>query len=123
MFGTPLISLLKCIQVTASRQISFTHGSRAVHFDISLLVSWIQVLTIFNYPRGGEHSQITLILGQMQGLKNCSILSVRLYYQRSAEHLSMCPVTLHALLHLANDIKKNGPPCYNWSFMIECWCG
>src|SRR5258708_1242566 len=35
----------------------------------------------------------------------------------------MCPVTLHALLHLANDIKKNGPSCYNWVFVMECWCG
>jgi hypothetical protein len=32
-------------------------------------------------------------------------------------------VTLHALLHLADDIEKNGPPCYNWSFVMECWCG
>jgi hypothetical protein len=58
IFGTPFILLLKCIQVTASRQISFTHGSRAIHINVSILVSWIQVLTIFNYPMGGQHSQL-----------------------------------------------------------------
>src|SRR5258706_262958 len=34
----------------------------------------------------------------------------------------MCPVTLHTLLHLADDIKQNGPLCYNWSFVMEHWC-
>ena len=48
---------------------------------------------------------------------------IRLYYQYNINHLSACPLTLHALLHLANDIKKNGPPCYNWSFIMEWWCG
>jgi len=30
---------------------------------------------------------------------------------------------LHALLHLVDDIEKNGPLCMNWSFVMERWCG
>src|SRR5258708_29443738 len=71
------------------------HGSRAVHFDVSLLVSWIQVLTIFDYPRGGEHSWITLILGQMQGLKNCSILCCIIYFLLSMNTSVTCQNTFH----------------------------
>jgi hypothetical protein len=33
------------------------------------------------------------------------------------------PSTVHALLHVADDIEKNGPPCANWSFALERWCG
>src|SRR5260370_26322248 len=48
---------------------------------------------------------------------------IRLYYQYNINHLSTCPLTVHALLHLADDIEKNGPLCMNWSFMMEHWCG
>ena len=33
----------------------------------------------------------------------------------------MCPLTLHALLHLADDIERNGPLSMNWSFVMEHW--
>lgn len=35
----------------------------------------------------------------------------------------MCPLTLHALLHVPDDILTNGPCCYNWTFVMERWCG
>jgi len=35
----------------------------------------------------------------------------------------MCPLTLHTLLHLADDIERNGPLSMNWSFVMEHWCG
>lgn len=35
----------------------------------------------------------------------------------------MCPLTLHALFHIPDDILNNGPCCYNWSFVMERWCG
>ncbi|KAF9507460.1 hypothetical protein BS47DRAFT_1303995, partial [Hydnum rufescens UP504] len=37
--------------------------------------------------------------------------------------LSTCPLTLHAMLHVTEDIERNGQPCMNWSFVMECWCG
>src|SRR5260370_31291049 len=48
---------------------------------------------------------------------------IRLYYQYNINHLSSCPLTLHALLHLADDIERNGPLCMNWLFVMEHWCG
>src|SRR5258708_17002992 len=47
----------------------------------------------------------------------------RIYYQFKSNHLSTCPLTAHALLHILNDIQNNRPPCMNWTFMMECWCG
>lgn len=49
--------------------------------------------------------------------------SCRLYYQYDIDKLSACPLTVHALLHVPGDIRKNGPPCMNWSFVMERWCG
>lgn len=47
----------------------------------------------------------------------------RLYYQHNVNRLSMCPLTLHAILHIPDDIMNNGPCCYNWTFIMERWCG
>ena len=47
----------------------------------------------------------------------------RIYYQFKSNHLSTCPLTAHALLHIPNDIRNNRPPCMNWMFVMECWCG
>ena len=47
----------------------------------------------------------------------------RIYYQFDVNRLSACPLTIHALLHVADDIEMNGPPCYNWSFVMERYCG
>src|SRR5260370_36572996 len=58
----------------------------------------------------------------IRGKLSCPNL-IMLYYQRSAECLSTCPMTVHALIYLADNIKKSGPLCMNWSFMMECWCG
>ncbi|KAF8317239.1 uncharacterized protein EI90DRAFT_2887602, partial [Cantharellus anzutake] len=27
------------------------------------------------------------------------------------------------LLHIPYDIRNNGPPCNNWTFIMERWCG
>lgn len=35
----------------------------------------------------------------------------------------MCPLTVHGLLHIPDDIVQSGPCCYNWSFLVERWCG
>ena len=47
----------------------------------------------------------------------------RIYYQFKSVCLSACPLTLHALLHIPNNIRNNGPPCMNWTFVMEHWCG
>ncbi|KAF8325103.1 uncharacterized protein EI90DRAFT_2933090 [Cantharellus anzutake] len=45
-----------------------------------------------------------------------------IYYQFKPDRLSVCTLAVHALLHIADDIKTNGPPCYNWTFVMERWC-
>jgi hypothetical protein len=47
----------------------------------------------------------------------------RLYYQHNADRLSTCPVTIHALLHIAGSIKATGPVWCYWAFPMERYCG
>ena len=34
----------------------------------------------------------------------------------------MCPLTLHALLHIADGIEACGPVWTYWAFPMECYC-
>ncbi|KAG8748748.1 hypothetical protein FRC12_013808 [Ceratobasidium sp. 428] len=45
------------------------------------------------------------------------------YYQHNRDRLSTCPLTIHALLHLAYYIRMTGPLCHSWSFIMERFCG
>ncbi|KAL6308889.1 hypothetical protein BKA93DRAFT_815202 [Sparassis latifolia] len=47
----------------------------------------------------------------------------RIYYQHSPERLGICPVTIHALLHIADSIETAGPVWACWSFPMERFCG
>ncbi|PPR00475.1 hypothetical protein CVT26_009682 [Gymnopilus dilepis] len=47
----------------------------------------------------------------------------RLYYQLAPERLSACPVTVHALLHIADSIEECGPVWAYWAFPMERFCG
>lgn len=46
-----------------------------------------------------------------------------MYYQRSPERISACPVTIHALLHIADGIEACGPVWCYWAFPMERYCG
>ncbi|THU92539.1 hypothetical protein K435DRAFT_820462 [Dendrothele bispora CBS 962.96] len=46
-----------------------------------------------------------------------------LYLQNDAERISACPVTLHALLHIADSIDDCGPVWAYWTFATERYCG
>lgn len=47
----------------------------------------------------------------------------RIYYQFSPDRLSACPVTIHALLHIADGIEASGPVWASWAFPTERHCG
>ncbi|GBE87125.1 hypothetical protein SCP_1003720 [Sparassis crispa] len=47
----------------------------------------------------------------------------RIYYQHSPERLGICPVTIHALLHIADSIETASPVWACWSFPMEHFCG
>ncbi|CAE6429791.1 unnamed protein product [Rhizoctonia solani] len=44
------------------------------------------------------------------------------YYQYDYDRLSVCKLTLHALLHVADDVLRCGPVWVAWSFSIERYC-
>ncbi|KAJ7110208.1 hypothetical protein C8R43DRAFT_904512 [Mycena crocata] len=46
-----------------------------------------------------------------------------LYFQYDVERLSACPLTVHALLHIAPGIKFTGPVWCYWAFPMERYCG
>lgn len=56
----------------------------------------------------------------------CSIYNLliyfRLYYQYNLDRLSVCTLTVHALLHVADDILYCGPCWTTWSFYGERFC-
>ncbi|KAJ7206889.1 hypothetical protein GGX14DRAFT_366816 [Mycena pura] len=45
------------------------------------------------------------------------------YYQYDSSRYSTCPLTIHALLHIPDDILRTGPmPCY-WNYITERFVG
>lgn len=46
-----------------------------------------------------------------------------LYYQYDPEQISACPLTVHALLHIADSIAIAGPVWTYWVFPKERYCG
>ncbi|KAE9392020.1 hypothetical protein BT96DRAFT_959417 [Gymnopus androsaceus JB14] len=47
----------------------------------------------------------------------------KLYYQYLPERLATCPLTIHALLHIADSIKWAAPVWACWAFPMERYCG
>ncbi|KAJ2913165.1 hypothetical protein MD484_g7253, partial [Candolleomyces efflorescens] len=47
----------------------------------------------------------------------------RYYYQYKETRLSTCVLTIHGLLHLADDIRWCGPGWTTWTFFMERFCG
>ncbi|KAF8751525.1 Transposase family tnp2 [Rhizoctonia solani] len=45
-----------------------------------------------------------------------------LYYQYTVERLPACPLTIHALLHMAYYIRQTGPLWASWAFVMERYC-
>jgi hypothetical protein len=50
------------------------------------------------------------------------IIETSIYYQHDASRLSTCPITIHALLHIADSIKFSGPVWCYWAFPMERYC-
>ncbi|KAF7302298.1 hypothetical protein MIND_00797300 [Mycena indigotica] len=47
----------------------------------------------------------------------------KFYYQYKPDRLPTCPLTIHALLHIADSIKFCGPVWAYWAFPMERFCG
>ncbi|QRW02459.1 Transposase family Tnp2 protein [Ceratobasidium sp. AG-Ba] len=46
----------------------------------------------------------------------------RYYYQYNYDRISVCKLTLHALLHVADDVLLCGPVWTTWSYLTERYC-
>ena len=46
-----------------------------------------------------------------------------IYYQHDPQCLLTCPLTIHALLHIADSIQASGPVWTAWAFPMERYCG
>ncbi|KZV76002.1 hypothetical protein PENSPDRAFT_570438 [Peniophora sp. CONT] len=46
-----------------------------------------------------------------------------LYYQYNPDRVSACPLTIHALLHIADMILVAGPVWAYWAYAMERYCG
>ena len=55
-------------------------------------------------------------------LAHDSLISHRYYYQYKIECLSTCTLTIHGLLHIAQDIRNCGPVWTTWTFYMERFC-
>jgi len=51
------------------------------------------------------------------------VYATRLYYQHDPERVACCPLTVHALLHIAPAIRAMGPVWAYWAFPMERYCG
>lgn len=49
--------------------------------------------------------------------------SISIYYQHDLARLPACPLTIHALLHIADGIKFMGPVWCYWAYPMERYCG
>lgn len=50
-------------------------------------------------------------------------LNSRIYYQLSPDRVPVCPVTIHAVLHIPDSIEASGPVWVSWAFPTERYCG
>ena len=53
---------------------------------------------------------------------NILIFHYRYYYQYNYDRLSVCKLTLHAILHVPDNVIRCGPVWVSWSFSIERYC-
>jgi hypothetical protein len=53
----------------------------------------------------------------------CAVSLCSIYFQNDVDRMSICPLTIHALLHIAPGIKFCGPVWCYWAFPMDRYCG
>ena len=51
------------------------------------------------------------------------VLHNRYYYQGTIDRLEACPLTIHGMAHIPDDIVDTGPIWTTWTFMMERFAG
>lgn len=91
---------MRCRGITSPRfEMDSMTGFRNMRSKLSLLLSFIPIATHI-YSCAG-----------------------RLYYQYNPRRVALCPLTIHALLHIADFIEAIGPVWACWAFPMERFCG
>ncbi|KAI8990584.1 hypothetical protein BD414DRAFT_459234 [Trametes punicea] len=80
------------------------------------LVDLLKICLQFEYSRSDIN---TVKHGFAEWVKDFE----RLYYQYDPKRLSMCPLTLHALLHIGDSLEDIAPVWAVWEFPTERYCG
>lgn len=63
------------------------------------------------------------LLDSISGADKENSLPSRIYYQDNPERLPTCTLPLHALLHIAQSIRRWGPVWCYWAFPMERYGG
>ncbi|KIL56887.1 hypothetical protein M378DRAFT_62534, partial [Amanita muscaria Koide BX008] len=58
-----------------------------------------------------------------EGFKMWVIEYEKFYYKYDPLRVAACPITVHALLHIASSIRSSGPVWAYWAFPMERHCG
>jgi hypothetical protein len=53
----------------------------------------------------------------------CAVSLCSIYFQNDVDRMSICPLAIHALLHIAPGIKFCGPVWCYWAFPMDLYCG
>jgi hypothetical protein len=64
---------------------------------------------------------VSSFIGILNDVSN--VIYCRLYYKFNPTRLPMCPLTIHALLHIGPTIRALGPVWAYWAFPMEHYCG
>ncbi|KAI0371378.1 hypothetical protein BV20DRAFT_1035360 [Pilatotrama ljubarskyi] len=119
----------------ASDKMSWTAELRSLW---TLYVAPVVLRGRFSRPKYYEHFielvrliklclQFELMEDEIDSIKSGFVKWVRdyetIYYQNDPQRLSACPLTIHALLHIADSIRFAGPVWASWAFPMERYCG
>ncbi|KAI0638582.1 hypothetical protein C8Q77DRAFT_1188451 [Trametes polyzona] len=119
----------------ASDKLSWTADTRSFWFQY---VGPVLLARRFTRPKYYKHFvdlvsllrkclQFELTTAEISEIREGFIVWVQeyeqIYYQYDPDRMSTCPLTIHALLHIADSIEAAGPVWAYWAFPVERYCG
>ena len=108
-------SIITCISVPLLESSIYVSNSRSVR-RISTTSSW-EFVNGWLIMSGASPPFVS------EKLKADPIHTSSLYYKHDPERLPACLLTIHALLHIPDQIRWMGPCWTTWAFPIKRQCG
>jgi hypothetical protein len=95
--------------------------AEAEHLRKSMVCQFYHISTRCHFH---AHSLTTLCtLSGKSHQEPCAVSLCSIYFQNDVDRMSICPLTIHALLHIAPGIKFCGPVWCYWAFPMDRYCG